>query len=45
MALKDPSFTVGIEEEYLLVKLDNRDLATDPPASLIADCKSSVTSR
>jgi len=39
MAPKDPSFTVGIEEEYLLVNLDNRDLATDPPASLIADCK------
>jgi carboxylate-amine ligase len=39
MVHKEPAFTIGIEEEYLLVNTDTRDLATDPPASLIADCK------
>lgn len=39
MVHKEPAFTIGIEEEYLLVHTDTRDLATDPPASLIADCK------
>jgi carboxylate-amine ligase len=27
MAIKEPSFTLGIEEEYLLVDKDSRDLA------------------
>ena len=39
MPIKEPSFTIGIEEEYLLVDLDTLDLATDPPAALMADCK------
>jgi carboxylate-amine ligase len=34
MALRDPSFTVGIEEEYLLVDLASRDLVGDIPQSL-----------
>lgn len=34
-----PSFTLGIEEEYLLVDLETLDLAVDPPASLMAACK------
>ncbi|WP_413207657.1 carboxylate-amine ligase [Rhodospirillum sp. A1_3_36] len=32
---RDPGFTVGIEEEYLLVDRETRALATDPPASLM----------
>ena len=28
---KEPTFTVGVEEEYLLVNLDDRDLATERP--------------
>ena len=34
MALKDPSFTIGIEEEYLLVERASRDLVGDIPQSL-----------
>ncbi len=30
-----PSFTVGIEEEYLLVDRETRNLAQDPPAELM----------
>ena len=34
---KDPSFTVGIEEEYLLVDRAGRDLAADPPDTLLTE--------
>jgi carboxylate-amine ligase len=34
MALKDPSFTVGIEEEYLLVERVSRDLVREMPQAL-----------
>jgi carboxylate-amine ligase len=34
MALKEPSFTIGIEEEYLLVEQQSRDLVRDIPQSL-----------
>ena len=39
MALAEPSFTVGIEEEYILVDRATRDLALDPPAGLFAECE------
>jgi len=39
MAVEAPRFTVGIEEEYLLVDRATRDLAADPPASLMAECE------
>ncbi|MBT8130867.1 MAG: carboxylate-amine ligase [Gammaproteobacteria bacterium] len=39
MAVKEPPFTVGIEEEYLLVDLDTRDLANDPPVELMQECQ------
>jgi len=29
-----PDFTIGVEEEYLLVDLDSRDLVHEPPAAL-----------
>jgi glutamate---cysteine ligase / carboxylate-amine ligase len=35
---KEPPFTVGIEEEYLLVDLTTRDLDTDPPHGLVEEC-------
>ncbi|MBK7250030.1 MAG: carboxylate-amine ligase [Gammaproteobacteria bacterium] len=38
MSLSEPPFTVGIEEEYLLVNLRSRDLETDPPEELLRDC-------
>ena len=34
MPLKDPSFTIGIEEEYLLVDRASRDLVREMPAGL-----------
>ncbi|MFM7346574.1 MAG: carboxylate-amine ligase [Tagaea sp.] len=34
--MSDPAFTLGIEEEYLLVDKATRDLARDPPADLVA---------
>lgn len=37
MTRLNPSFTMGIEEEYLLVDLETRDLAIAPDA-LMADC-------
>jgi len=39
VALKEPPFTVGIEEEYLLVDLQTRDLANDPPDELMQECE------
>src|ERR1700677_5034743 len=31
MSSSEPPFTVGIQEEYLLVKLESRDVAKTPP--------------
>ncbi len=38
MAHTQPSFTVGIEEEYFLVDLETRNLVPDIPPGLIAAC-------
>ncbi len=35
----DLQSSIGIEEEYLLVDRATRDLAKDPPSSLLADCE------
>jgi carboxylate-amine ligase len=35
----DPAFTIGIEEEYLLVDRDTRDLARETPPSMLAECE------
>jgi len=37
MALERPDFSVGIEEEYLLVETESRDLVRDPPKELWDD--------
>ena len=42
MAIREPSFTVGIEEEYLLIDKDTRDLAQEPPAELMAKCEEAL---
>ncbi len=34
-----PEFTIGIEEEYLLVDKESRGLVVDPPKSLIGECE------
>jgi len=39
MTIQEPPFTIGIEEEYLLVDPVTRDLALDPPAEILAECQ------
>ena len=38
MSSSEPSFSVGIQEEYLLVRLDSRDVDENPPAPLLEEC-------
>jgi carboxylate-amine ligase len=38
MATQEPPFTVGIEEEYLLVHRDTGEVDNDPPPQLLKDC-------
>ena len=42
MSISEPSFTVGIEEEYLLVDKSSRDLVQDAPAALMKDCEEAL---
>lgn len=42
MSLREPSFTLGIEEEYLLVDKTSRDLVSDPPKELLSDCEEAL---
>ena len=42
MTVRTPSFTLGIEEEYLLVDLETLDLAVDPPAAMLEECRRRV---
>ncbi|MGI9232210.1 MAG: carboxylate-amine ligase [Woeseiaceae bacterium] len=48
MAGNEPTFTMGVEEEYLLVDKETRSLVIDPPATLMAEaeekCGAQVTS-
>jgi carboxylate-amine ligase len=39
MKIREPKLTVGIEEEYLLVDRKSRDLASEPPDSMIEECE------
>ncbi len=45
MIAPEPSFTVGIEEEYLLVDRETRDLVVDPPDSLMSECETLLEGR
>ncbi len=36
---REPEFTVGIEEEYLLVDGETMELASDPPPAIMAECQ------
>ena len=38
MSSSEPPFSVGIQEEYLLVKRDSRDVDEDPPTPLLEEC-------
>ncbi len=42
MARTAPPFTIGIEEEYLLVDRDTRQLAAQPPEELFERCKAEL---
>jgi carboxylate-amine ligase len=48
MSISQPSFTLGVEEEYLLVDKETRSLVVEPPESLMAEaeekCGAQVTS-
>lgn len=37
-----PPFTLGIEEEYLLVDLETREVAADPPPEMLAECEARI---
>ncbi len=39
MKRQEPEFTIGVEEEYLLVDRETRALVVDPPESLISECE------
>jgi carboxylate-amine ligase len=38
MRNNEPPFTLGIEEEYLLVNSETMELAIDPPSAIIEEC-------
>ena len=40
MTRLEPSFTLGIEEEYLLIDLKSRDVVSDPPKEIFEECES-----
>jgi carboxylate-amine ligase len=42
MAGAVPSFTVGIEEEYLLVDRESRDVELDPPRAILEQCQATA---
>ena len=39
MTRNEPEFTLGVEEEYLLVDLESRGLVVDPPKSVLTECE------
>jgi carboxylate-amine ligase len=45
MPIREPSFTIGVEEEYLLVDRRTRDLAADPPRELMEACEARLAGR
>ncbi len=42
MEILDSKFTLGIEEEYLLIDKESRDLAAEPPEDLLKDCEKAL---
>ena len=43
MAVKEPSFTIGIEEEYLLVDRDQGALIAEAPPTLMTECEAEIS--
>jgi len=42
MAISEPSFSIGIEEEYLLVDKETRELTPEPPEALLTKAEESL---
>lgn len=40
--MKAPSFTIGIEEEYMLVDRDSRQLISQAPATMLSQCEAKL---
>ena len=45
MSVQEPSFTIGVEEEYLLVDRQTRDTVKDPPPDLMQACVDRLSSQ
>lgn len=45
MAIAEPALTIGIEEEYLLVDRQTRDLVSNPPDALMERCQARLGER
>lgn len=43
--IQEPSFTIGMEEEYLLVDNETRNLISEMPASVLSDCEALLPGR
>lgn len=43
--MSEPAFTLGVEEEYLLVDRTTRDIARDPPVDLIAQVEAKLAAQ
>jgi carboxylate-amine ligase len=43
--LKEPSFSIGIEEEYLLTEQDSFDLSQNPSSDFLKDCQNDLGKR
>ncbi|MEQ8247192.1 MAG: carboxylate-amine ligase [Alphaproteobacteria bacterium] len=43
--MKDPPLTIGIEEEYLLVDIETRNLASNPPTALMEVLEKRISGR
>ena len=42
MPYADLPFTIGIEEEYLLVDRTTRHVASEPPAAMLEECEARI---
>ncbi len=45
MPVPRPAFTIGIEEEYLIVDRQTRNLVSDPPPGMLAACEERLEGR
>lgn len=43
--IKDPPLTIGIEEEYLIVDRESRNLASDPPEEMMAALEKQIAGK